>query len=131
MNELRTLLINAIQQEINDENVAICFSGGTDSLTCLFCCLELNIKPKLYTFHLEDYVSEDVKISKKVAEYFRLDIQIVPIKKNKNRLVSDIKDLIKNYDVHNKTTLQLLYPFPYILENINEKYSYILKQNYI
>ena len=94
MNELRTLLINAIQQEINDENVAICFSGGTDSLTCLFCCLELNIKPKLYTFHLEDYVSEDVKISKKVAEYFRLDIQIVPIKKNKNRLVSDIKDLI-------------------------------------
>ena len=47
MNELRTLLINAVQREINDENVAIFFSGGTDSLTCLFCCLELNIKPKL------------------------------------------------------------------------------------
>ena len=71
MNELRTLLINAVQREINDENVAIFFSGGTDSLTCLFCCLELNIKPKLYTFHLEDYISEDVKTSKKVARYLR------------------------------------------------------------
>jgi len=122
MNELRTLLINAVQREINDENVAIFFSGGTDSLTCLFCCLELNIKPKLYTFHLEDYISEDVKTSKKVAKYFGLDVQIVPIKKNKNRLVSDIKDLIKNYDIHNKLKLQILYPFPYVLENINEKF---------
>ena len=122
MNKLRTLLINAVQQEINDENVAIFFSGGTDSLTCLFCCLELNIKPKLYTFHLEDYVSEDVKISKKVAEHFRLDIQIVSIKKNKNKLVNDIKDLVKNHDVHNKIKLQILYPFPYILEKIDEKF---------
>ena len=31
MNELRTLLINAVQREINDENVAIFFSGGTEN----------------------------------------------------------------------------------------------------
>lgn len=123
MNQLRNLLIDAIQKQINNEKeIAIFFSGGTDSLTCLFSCLELNIKPKLYTFHLEDHISEDVKVSKKIADYFKLEHKIVSIKKDKNQLVNDIKNLICTYGVYNKIRLQILYPFPYLLEHTSEKF---------
>ena len=60
MNKFRNLLLDVIKNEIkNEKSIAIFFSGGTDSLTCLFTCLELGLKPILYTFHLENYISED------------------------------------------------------------------------
>ena len=45
MNNLKNLLIRSIRDElVNEKNVTILFSGGTDSLTCLFSCLELESK---------------------------------------------------------------------------------------
>jgi len=121
MNKFRNLLLDVIKNEIKDEkSIAIFFSGGTDSLTCLFTCLELGLKPILYTFHLENYISEDVKISQKIANYYDLELKIIIIEKNKDQLITDVKNLVNNYRINNKICLQILYPFPYVLEEVNE-----------
>tara|TARA_B100000029_G_scaffold90607_1_gene80408 strand:- start:1643 stop:2443 length:801 start_codon:yes stop_codon:yes gene_type:complete len=121
MNKLRDLLLDVIKNEIADEKrIGIFFSGGTDSLTCLFTCLELNLKPILYTFHLENYISEDVITSQKIANYYDLELKKIIIKKNKDELVHDVKNLVKNYHINNKIRLQILYPFPHILKKVSE-----------
>ena len=121
MNQLQNLLQDVIKYEIgNEKDVAIFFSGGTDSLTCLFTCLDLGLKPTLYTFHLENYVSEDVIISKKIAEFFNLKLEIISIKKDEKQLIIDIKDIIKKFNIDNKIRLQILYPFPHMLSKISE-----------
>ena len=122
MTELKQLLVKAIKSEIGDEkDIAIFFSAGTDSLTCLFSCLELNLKPKLYTFHLESYVSEDAKMAKKIAKFFNLDLTTIVIKEDLEELKKDITTLIKNFHIENKIRMQILYPFPHMLKNIKEK----------
>ena len=123
MENLKFFLLESIKSEIEDyDDVAILFSGGTDSLTCLFSCLELGIRPKLYTFHLDGYLSEDAKYAKKIAEYFQLDLDIIVIKTDQEILFNNIIYLIKTYDIYNKIRLQILYPFPFLFSKIKEKY---------
>lgn len=119
---LKQLIINSISSKINNDDIAILFSGGTDSLTCLFSCLELGIKPKLYSFYLEGEIHKDIEISKQVAEYYNLEHNIIEIKKDKEQLIKDVKFLIKEYKIYRKTNVQCTYPFLHVLPKIKEKY---------
>lgn len=97
---------------IKDKNsVALLFSGGTDSLTCLFSLLNLNIKPTLYSFHLEDIIHKDIEVSKKVANHFNLKHVIIPIKRDVSQLKKDIIYLCQEMKLNRKTNVQCTYPF--------------------
>lgn len=121
---LRELIKQHFQKEIQNMNdVALLFSGGTDSLTCLFSLLDMGIKPKLYSFHLEGVIHKDIEVSQKVAQYYYdLDHVIIEIKKDIDQLQKDVKYIIKTFNVTRKTNVQCTYPFLYVLPYIKEKY---------
>lgn len=48
---MRKIIDDFLEEKIRDKNsVAILFSGGLDSLSLLLSCLDIGIKPVLYTF---------------------------------------------------------------------------------
>lgn len=118
---LNNLIKEYFKQNINSNNqVALLFSGGTDSLTCLFSLLELNIKPTLYTFHLEDIIHKDVEISKKVANHFKLKHVIIEIPRNIEQLKKDVIYLTQELNLTRKTNIQCTYPFLYTIPKVEE-----------
>ena len=121
MTELKDLLLESVKNEVNDEkDIAIFFSGGTDSLTCLFSCLELNLHPHLYCFRLENHISEDSIMSQKISQLFNIPLKIIIIKEDIDQVAKDVFTLIKKYKISNKIRIQILYPFPHMLKEINE-----------
>ena len=122
MTELKNLLVESVRKEIDGEtDVGIFFSGGTDSLTCLFSCLELKLKPHLYCFRLENHISEDSLMSERISKLYNVPLKIIIIKEDLQQLANDVYNIIKKYDVSNKIRVQILYPFPYMLKEIKER----------
>jgi asparagine synthetase B (glutamine-hydrolysing) len=113
--------MQSISNQITDRNsVALLFSGGTDSLTCLFSLLELGIKPILYSFHLENTIHKDIEVSEQVADFYQLPHNIVKIKEDIEQLQKDVCYLIKEYQISRKTNVQCTYPFLHVLPHIKE-----------
>lgn len=117
---LRTIIREAIPQEY--VRVALLFSGGTDSLTCLFTLLDLGIKPILYTFFLENYHSEDAKASEAISKLYDLEQVFIIIPQDRKKLEDDVVELIKELKIYRKTHVQVCYPFLYILPEIKEQF---------
>lgn len=121
------MLKNYIEEYLNNEikdkkNIAVLFSGGTDSLTCLFSLLNLGIKPTLYSFHLESVIHRDIEVSMKVAKHFKLKHEIVSIPESIDQLQRDVIHLTQVMNLQRKTNVQCTYPFLHVLPRIKEKY---------
>lgn len=121
--DLKILINKHFTDRIIDKtDVALLFSGGTDSLTCLFSLLDLGIRPTLYSFHLENVIHKDIEVSKLVAEYYELPHNIIVIDRNIERLKHDVKYLVETFKITRKTNVQCTYPFLHVLPQIKEKY---------
>ena len=48
-------------KKLDNEEVALLFSGGMDSLSLLLSCLDVGITPHLYTFKLKNIEKEGFK----------------------------------------------------------------------
>ena len=53
------LIIEQIEQQTADKNVAVLLSGGVDSLSVAFAAQRMGKKITAYTFHLQDQPSYD------------------------------------------------------------------------
>ena len=91
-------IINKQLKEYRDKDIALLFSGGLDSLSILLSCIDVGISPHLYTFRLEDYVSEDIKSSRKIKDIFNLEYTEVIIKKDVEQLKLDVKNIIEKFN---------------------------------
>ena len=121
--ELKELLKLVVSENIKEsKDIALLFSGGTDSLSILFTLLDLGIKPTLYTFRLSEYESEDWKISHKIAKELKLKIIDVIIPYNKHQIINDITKIIKKFKTRRKTIIECAYPFLSIAPLIKEKF---------
>ena len=116
-NLVNTYLENKI---INKNDVALLFSGGLDSLSVLLSCLDISVKPHLYTFRLDNYMSEDILTSRRIASIYNLELTEVVLDTNKIDLISDIKYMIKEFNIKKKTQIQCIHPFLYVLPRIKE-----------
>jgi asparagine synthetase B (glutamine-hydrolysing) len=120
---LKKLLKEAIHESIKDsKDVALLFSGGTDSLTCLFSLFEMDIKPTLYTFYLEGKPNRDLEYSKKVAEFYSLEHTIIEIPYSLSKLEESVLYITENLPVDRKTNVQCVFPFLYVMPQVKEKY---------
>lgn len=121
---LRRYINNHLQSKIKNKNeVSILFSGGLDSLSILFSCLDLKIEPHLYTFYLKNYESEDILTSRKIANIYNLQLtEVIIDDEDINKLIKDVKYIIQNFKIYKKTHVQCVYPFLYIIPKIKEKY---------
>ena len=62
------LLIDQIEQQTTDNNVAVLLSGGVDSLSVAFAAHRMGKKITAYTFHLQDQPSYDATKAAEVAK---------------------------------------------------------------
>lgn len=117
---LKKIINKYILETIKSDEVAILFSGGMDSLSLLLSCLSVGLKPKLYTFTLDNYESEDMKKSKEISKIYDLDLIEVKINTTKINLITDIEYIINLFDVKRKTQIQCIHPFLYVIPKIKE-----------
>lgn len=113
-------IINNQLEELNNKEVALLFSGGMDSLSLLISCLDVGIKPHLYTFKLNYVESEDVLCARKIKDIFNLNYTEIKIDDSIEQLVDDVYHIIKKFKVKKKTQIQCIQPFLHILPNIKE-----------
>lgn len=121
---LRELINIDLRNNIIDKSdVAILFSGGMDSLSLLLSCLDLDIKPVLYTFYLKSYESQDLIYSRKIAKRYDLKLEEIIIEdEDIENLKKDVEYIINHFNVYLKTQVQCIYPFLYVIPRIKEKY---------
>lgn len=120
---LKQLINTHLERKITNKNdVALLFSGGLDSLSVLLSCLDIGIKPYLYTFRLDNYVSEDILSSRRIASIYSLELTEVVLDTTKIDLISDIRYMIREFNIKKKTQIQCIQPFLYILPEIKEEF---------
>lgn len=120
---IRKLITNYLNENIkNKESVAILFSGGMDSLSILLSCIELGIKPTLYTFYLDTFISDDIKQSRKISNIFDLRLIEVEIKTKEIDLLKDVEYIIKKFKTNRKTAIQCIQPLLYLMNEVTEEY---------
>lgn len=121
---IRNSMNEYIRNTVEDKgSVAVLLSGGMDSLSVLLSCLDLGIRPTLYTFYLKSHISNDIKSSRKISKCFNLPLVEIEINDDDiNKLEADVEYIIKTFKVKKKTAVQCIYPFLYVVPEIKEKY---------
>jgi asparagine synthetase B (glutamine-hydrolysing) len=120
----RKMLIDAVKrkyEEAGEKEVALLFSGGTDSTLILFSFLELGIKPVCYTFGVKGYKSGDIKKTKELADFYKLDHKIIEIEPDVVQLEKDVRYLIGHLRMFRKTVIQCMHPIMYVVPQVKEK----------
>lgn len=124
--KLRPLLLKSLKEKLNgSKDVAILYSGGFESFSCLCLCLELGIKPHLYTFYLEGIESYDIRKARNDAQVFHVPLTEVKIPNDYCRLKEDVFWLIEVLKTTRKTVIQCIHPLLYALPEIDEEYVII------
>jgi asparagine synthetase B (glutamine-hydrolysing) len=120
--QFRSLLRSCIKEQVGDnQQVALLFSGGSDSLSILWCLLDLGITPHCYTFHLEDKVSNDVIVSRRVAVAWDIPLTVISIPHQPVKsLYSDICELVQQIRSSRKTHVECVWPFTYLVKEVKE-----------
>ena len=121
---LKKLLKQYIVDNVPQEEVAILFSGGLDSLSILLTLLDLGYKPTLYTFYLEGLISKDLELSRRISQHHNVPLVEVEIKKDIELMVSQSKALIKKYGLTKKTQIQVMHPLSNVFPLIKEDYVF-------
>ena len=73
------LLIDQIEQQTLDNNVAVLLSGGVDSLSVAFAAHRMGKKITAYTFHLQDQPSYDATKAAEVAKLMGWGIHTIEV----------------------------------------------------
>ncbi len=111
--------LNEMLAGFGKDDVAISFSGGSDSTCLLFSLLELGFNPVLYNYHVEGVFSEDKKRAEIIASQFGLKLVKCPIPYSIDILKDDIFRLIK-IGVRGKVCIQCCHGHLYVAEKLTE-----------
>jgi asparagine synthetase B (glutamine-hydrolysing) len=112
--------VKRIVEKHHQDQIAILFSGGVDSLCILLSFFELGIKPAvLYTLQLYNYQSEDAKATIRIAEYFNIPHRVIMIREDyQGKLLSLVSAFIKKYNIKRKAKIETLVPFTMMFDAI-------------
>ena len=106
--------------EIKEEKVAIAFSGGIDSLSILYTCLDLKKEITLYSFTLDNHVSTDFSSARRFADFYKIEFVPIFLPTQINTLKDTLK-IMKSLGAKKKTDFVCSYPMYYIYRNMKEK----------
>lgn len=100
------------------------FSAGIDSSMILYGLMEINKPPKqLLTFQVEDYETDDLLYSRKIADGYGIPLTIVKIPKvSKEEASKIIKDVTDTIGISRKIDIQVCYAYHYMLKEIQTNY---------
>ena len=117
--EFKELLLNRLSEI--PEDYSLSFSAGIDSSMLLYGLMELDKKPsQLLTFQVEDYDTNDLIYSRKIAKGYGIPLEIVNIPKiSKKDASSIIRDGIDRIGISRKIDIQCCYAYWYMLKHIS------------
>lgn len=113
-------IINNHLANYKDKEVALLFSGGMDSLSLLLSCLDVGIKPHIYSFKLHSIESTDITSARRIIDIFNLRYTEIEMPQGLLQLRHDVFDIIKTFKVKKKTQIQCIQPFMYIIPKVKE-----------
>ncbi len=120
---LRDLLRKALVAKLHgSKDVAILYSGGFESFSCLCLCKDLGVVPHLYTFYLEGIESYDIRKARNDAQKFGCELTEIVVPNDYETLKKDVYNIISKFGVARKTVVQCLHPMIYTIPKIKEKY---------
>lgn len=116
--EFKEILLKRLEQVPSDYTLS--FSAGIDSSMLLYGLMEINKPPKqLLTFQIEDYETNDLYYSRKIAEGFGIPLTIVKIPKvSKEEASNIINDITNRIGISRKIDIQVCYAYHYMLQEI-------------
>tara|TARA_R110001592_G_scaffold136862_1_gene354360 strand:+ start:1260 stop:2060 length:801 start_codon:yes stop_codon:yes gene_type:complete len=112
-------VLTYIIEKIKDENVAIAFSGGIDSLSILYTCMDLKKKITLYSFTLDNHVSTDFSSARRFAKYYNINFVPIFLPTDINTIKNDLR-FIKTLGAIKKTDFVCSWPMLHLYKNIKE-----------
>lgn len=116
----RELLSEAIPTGV--EQVALLFSGGTDSLTILWTLLDLGVKVTCYTFRLEHIISIDSRVAQKAARHWGAPlVEVIPAHQEPEALAKDIVQVIHIIGSTRKTHVEVMWGYWHLLAQVEEE----------
>lgn len=117
--EIRELINTNIQSLVTDREVALSFSGGTDSTCLLLSLLELGYSPKLYTYSLDGFESQDVYCAKFISSHFELPLEICVIPSDIESVLSDVQMMLRD-GIRGKVAIQCMHGHYYVAPRVKE-----------
>lgn len=116
----RNFLLKAVEPHLGQP---IFLSGGMDSTSILFACLELGVKPTCITFQIGDRYVPDLQIAKSMADVFGFELHVCNIEQNVETLIADTKQCISWLSKRatpkiTKVYVQCLHPFLYMVPKL-------------
>lgn len=116
--EFKTILLNRLKDIPNEYTLS--FSAGIDSSMLLYGLMEINKPPKqLLTFQVENYETNDLYYSRKIAEGFGIPLTIVKIPKvSKDEASEIINNITTRIGISRKIDIQVCYAYHYMLKEI-------------
>ena len=118
LNELRDIFDKQIDKL--PEDVALCLSGGIDSVALLSLLLRHKKRVVVYSFTLQNYISDDFKRAKQLSDKFDCVFKPVYLPVDMSTLKQDILKLHFSYACKKKTDYECVWPFLYVYPNITE-----------
>ena len=112
------LIIDQIEQQTTDKDVAVLLSGGVDSLSVAFAAQRMGKNITAYTFHLQDNPSYDATKAAEVAKLFGWNIHVIEVPTD--NLQNDFQRLVKEVRCKKKTHFECCFPFLYVYPEIKE-----------
>lgn len=122
MDDLKYLMNKYVHDNIKYGKVGLLFSCGMDSLSILFSMLENGIRPTIYTFRTDNYISEDFKRSKKLADELKLEFEEILVPTSPVAIENDVRYIIRRFKVKKKTQIQCIHPFIYVDKSREDVY---------
>ncbi|NDB61766.1 hypothetical protein EB001_25495, partial [bacterium] len=114
-----TILMDIVNEQSKEQDVAVLLSGGIDSISVAFAAHRLGKTLHCYTMYVDGVVSKDAQNAIDTAKEFNWDINIINVPTV--NIVGDFKHLVSHYNCQKKTQLECTWPFLYVYPNIKEK----------
>lgn len=117
---IRKTINDIITREVDSDKVYILLSGGVDSQSVLFSCLELGKEVVAVSFTREDHESRDFLCGKGIAEQLGLEFLPVLLPTDLETISEKILYLGQHFDCKLKTDFECMYPMILAYDAINK-----------
>jgi asparagine synthetase B (glutamine-hydrolysing) len=100
------------------KKISVATSGGIDSSAVVVSALDVGKEVEVISFTFEDWLSQDFKSAKKLAEQFGLKFIPVYLPIESNEIINTVNYLIKVVRCKKKTAIECIFPFYYLIQTM-------------
>lgn len=119
MKNIDEIIVDIVEEQATENEVAVLLSAGTDSITCGIAAMRLGKKVTGYSIYINGQQTSDSLGAKDAADHFGWDFVGVDVPVD--NIEEDFFTLINHYKCKKKTQVECTWPFMYVYPKIKEK----------